>query len=157
MKTLIIYYSFEGSTKLIAETIKNKLDADILELKLKKDIKTHGFMKYVWGGKMVVMKESPELEKFDININDYNQIIFGTPVWAGIFVPAFRTFFNNYKFSGKNVALFICHDGGPGKTLDKMKAELQGNDVIATQDFKKTAQNKENNIEMAKKWAETLK
>jgi flavodoxin len=162
-RTLIIYYSLEGSTKLIAETIAEELkdgssdQVDLLELKPLKQPKSKGFMKYVWGGRMAMMKKTPELEDFDVNINDYDQIILGTPVWAWTFTPPLRTFFNNYKFSGKKVALFICHDGGPGKTLEKMKSELQGNDIISTQDFKKTAQNKEENVEIAKKWVETLK
>ena len=162
-KTLIIYYSFEGSTKLIAETIANELKTqnvgakvDLLELKAVDQPKSKGFSKYFWGGRMAMMKKIPQLEEFDTNINDYDFLIIGTPVWAWTFTPPLRTFFNNFKFNGKNIALFICHDGGPGKTIEKIKAELQGNEVIATHDFEKTAKNKEKNVELAKKWVETL-
>lgn len=31
--TLVIYYSFTGNSKKVAEYVKNKLNADILELK----------------------------------------------------------------------------------------------------------------------------
>lgn len=37
-KTLIVYYSLEGSTKLITETIAKEMNADIIECKPKKDI-----------------------------------------------------------------------------------------------------------------------
>ncbi|MBT4541286.1 flavodoxin [Candidatus Woesearchaeota archaeon] len=162
-KTLIIYYSFEGSTKLMAETIKKELDAksgdktDILELKAIDQPKSKGFSKYFWGGRMAMMKKTPELEKFDLWVTDYDFLIIGTPVWAWTFTPPLRTFFNNYKFSGKKIALFICHDGGPGKTFEKMEAELHENEIIAKQDFEKTAKNKEKNVEIAKKWAKSLK
>lgn len=32
MKKLVVYYSYTGNTKKIADMIKNKLDCDILEL-----------------------------------------------------------------------------------------------------------------------------
>ena len=47
MKKLVIFYSFEGNTKYIAENIAEAVDADILELKPVKDIKSNGFMKYL--------------------------------------------------------------------------------------------------------------
>lgn len=37
-KTLIVYYSLEGSTKLLAQTIAKELNADCMECKVKKDI-----------------------------------------------------------------------------------------------------------------------
>ena len=33
MKTLVVYYSLEGNTKLIAQTLKEELNCDIVELK----------------------------------------------------------------------------------------------------------------------------
>lgn len=79
---IIIYYSLEGSTRLIAETIAQGLGADILELKPLKEINPKGFLKYFWGGQQVVFKEKPRLEFFSKNPLDYEIIIIGTPVWA---------------------------------------------------------------------------
>lgn len=45
MKKLVVFYSFEGNTKFLAEAIANEIKADILELKPKKEIKTKGFFK----------------------------------------------------------------------------------------------------------------
>jgi flavodoxin len=39
MKILIIYYSLEGNTKLIADTLERALNADTLRLEPIKDIK----------------------------------------------------------------------------------------------------------------------
>ena len=36
MKNLVIFYSLEGNTKLIASTIARAINADVLELKTKK-------------------------------------------------------------------------------------------------------------------------
>jgi len=36
MKTLVVYYSKTGNTKLMAETIASEINAELLELNLKK-------------------------------------------------------------------------------------------------------------------------
>ena len=50
----------------------------------------------------------------------------GTPIWAGAFAPPLRTLIREHagKWREKKVAAFVCSGGGPGKALDKLKAEL---------------------------------
>lgn len=136
MKTLVIYYSLTGNTKLIAETIAKTTNADILELKPQKDINPKGLMKYFWGGKLVMFKEEPALLPFSTNLKTYDLIIFGTPVWASTFAPALRTFFAQNKIVNKKIALFCCHGGGKGKTLEKMKEALDDNECLGMIDFR---------------------
>lgn len=52
--TLVVYFSFDGNTKLIAEKIGETLNADVVELKTSKKYPTEGIGKYFWGGKSVV-------------------------------------------------------------------------------------------------------
>lgn len=91
-KILVVYYSLEGNTKLIAETISNEVSADILEVKPKKDIEPHSKIKYLIGGKQAITKEKPELVHYDVNIENYEILFIGTPVWAWTFAPAIRSF-----------------------------------------------------------------
>ena len=74
MKSLVIYYSLEGNTKLIADTIKNELNSDVLELRTKKQYPNKGFKKYLWGGKSVILKEKPKLLNKYIDISIYDKI-----------------------------------------------------------------------------------
>lgn len=46
MKNLVVFYSLEGNTKFIASQIAKKVNADILELKTKKEYPNKGFKKY---------------------------------------------------------------------------------------------------------------
>ena len=64
-KILVVYYSLEGNTKLIAEAISEKLSADILRIRPKKDIDSKSRMKYLVGGKQAVTKEKPELVPYE--------------------------------------------------------------------------------------------
>jgi len=155
-KTLVVYYSYEGSTRIIAETIATALDGDLLECRPQKDISSKGFMKYVWGGRQVVFKKRPLLEPFEKNPSDYETLIIGTPVWAFDYAPAIRSFLSQANLQKKNVGVFCCHEGSKGKTLENMKKMLSGNTILGETDFLNVEKNKEENITKAKNWAKTL-
>ena len=157
MRVKVIFYSLDGNSKLIAEEVAKSLNGDIVELKPKKYYANSGFKKYLWGGTSVLMKEKPELEAYDNNL-DYDLLVIGTPVWAGTFSPAIRTFLKENNLDGRKVALFACHaGGGADKCFEKFKKFSHNCKVISTMDFvdplkKDTA----NNIDKAVKWAKSL-
>ena len=153
----MVYYSFEGNTKLIGDTIAKSIGADVLALKPANEIKSKGFMKYVWGGTQVVMGKAPKLEPYEINTQDYDVIFIGTPVWAWTYAPPFNTFFKEASILRKKVALFTCHGGQNGKTFDKIKEALPRNEFIGQQDFfEPLLKDTEININKAKDWAQNI-
>ncbi len=156
MKTLVVYYSYEGSTKLAANKVAESLGADILEIKPVNEKKTKGFMKYVWGGRAAVMKHKPTLEPYEANIADYDLIIMGTPVWASTYAPPFHTFLFNNSLENKKVALFCCHEGSPGKTFTHFKKNLQNSDVLGEYDIRKTYEDSEVKLQNIADWAKSL-
>lgn len=153
MKRLVIFYSFEGNTRYIAKNIAEAAEADILELKPVKDIKSTGFMKYLWGGKQVVTGSQPELSKITVDFDKYDIIFIGTPVWAFSFAPAFNSFFSNYKIEGKKVALFCCNGGNKGKTFINMKEKLKGNKILGEIEFQEPVKENEEKAKNAVEWA----
>ena len=136
MKTAVIYYSYEGNSVLVADIIKAALKADVFEIKTQDTKKRDGFIKYAWGGSQVVMHKKPKLRPLSVDLNPYDLIILGTPVWAWSPSPAIVSFIAGKKISGKKLALFCCHGGGPGKTLEKLKALLPGNTIVGEIDIK---------------------
>ena len=137
MKTLIVYYSYEGNCASIAEKIKEALpDADTLRLSTVEDKTRGSFAKYLWGGKQVLSGKKPALAPYSVDINAYDRIIIGTPVWAWSYAPAIRSFLEGTKIEEKKIALFCCHGGGKGKTLEKLKKALPGNTFIGAADFR---------------------
>jgi flavodoxin len=141
MKTLVVFYSYDGNSALVAEELKKALGSalgegcDTLELKTRDDAKRSGLAKYFWGGRMVLTHKNPQLMPWDVEIDRYDLIILGGPVWAGAPAPALQTFIAEAKPQGKRIGLFVCHAGGPGKALDKLKALLPGNDIAGSIDF----------------------
>lgn len=157
MNKLVIFYSLNGNTKLIAENIAQAAGADLLELKPKKDIPSKGLMKYLQGGKAAVTKAKTELLPFDKDPGQYDLFFIGTPVWAGTYTPALNTFFATHPLSNKKIALFCCHLGGKGKIFDKMKEVLKDNHILGEIDFKEPLKkNTDENIKKARDWTEII-
>ena len=108
VKSLIVYYSLTGNTKMIAEVIAEETGSDILELKPVKELNADSSTKYLWGGYQATMKIKPKLKYIDKNPLEYDLIILGTPVWAWTYAPPIRSFLAKYNLKGKKVALWTC-------------------------------------------------
>ena len=157
MRMIVVFYSFEGNTKLIAENIAGTISADILELKPKKEIRSKGFMKYFRGVKAVITRAMPELSPIQRDLQDYDILFIGTPVWAGTYAPPLNAFFSTLSVSNKKIALFCCHGGGKGKIFEKMQKALKGNQILSEIDFRDPLKkNTDTNIQRAKEWAKDI-
>ena len=135
MKSLVVYYSFSGNTRLIAETVAVAINADIEELKPEKPLNASGAGYVMWGLRQLVSQSKPSLLPMKHRIEDYDLIIIGTPVWSYTVTPPIRTFLEKQQINNKQVALFCCHGGDYGKTIENMKNSLTGNKIIGAADF----------------------
>ncbi|MCR4789434.1 MAG: NAD(P)H-dependent oxidoreductase [Lachnospiraceae bacterium] len=160
MKDLIVYYSLEGNTEYVAEKIAAKTGADTLRLVPKKAYHDKGFAKFFWGGKSAVMAEKPELEKYDIDLSQYERIIFGTPIWASNITPPLRTFIDENKeaLKGKSFAAFACQSGaGAEKAFAKLSKLLGIEGLLPSAIFiDPKAKGSEDKDAQIDKFAETL-
>ena len=135
MKVLIVFYSFEGNTKHVAQKLSEILHADMLELVPKTPYPKGKVSKYLYGGKSAVLSETPKLEKYNVDIDQYDVVVLGTPVWAGRCAPPMRSFLTQESLLGMKVAVFACSMGrSAGKTFDII-SELTGNRLIASEHF----------------------
>ena len=123
MTTAIVYYSMSGNTKYVANKIAERIEADIIRIDPVKAYPDKGAKKFIWGGKSAVMGEKPALHPYEFNVEKYDRIILGTPVWASNFAPPIRTFIKeNPNIHGKKLAVFTCFSGGGAdKAIEKMK------------------------------------
>lgn len=120
-KKLVVYFSYTGHTKMITDKIKEKLDCDVLEIET--------VIPYSTDYDTVVNDEQnsersnflPEIKDININLNNYDKIILGTPVWWYRPVPAIRSFLTKYDLTGKTVIPFATNAGWLGKTFIEIK------------------------------------
>jgi len=150
-KILIVYYSLTGNTQFIAESLRDTIEADILELKPIKELKANSGTRFMWGGYQSTMKKKPELMDFDINPLEYDLIILGTPVWAWNISPPMRSFLSKFDLTGKNVALWMCHAGDGIKAMERFKEALKNANIVKSISFqqplkKESDENKEKAI-----------
>lgn len=135
MKTAIVYFSYEGNCKFVAEQINTVVHGDVLPLSLEDGAERKGLVKYVWGGSQVALKKRPALKPYTFDYTAYELLIIGAPVWAGSPAPAIETFLEETRITGKSIALFCCHAGGKGRTFDKLKKSLPGNTFVGEIDL----------------------
>ena len=125
MKSIIVYCSLEGNTEYAAEKIAEITGADKLKLVPKKVYPSKGFKKFLFGGKSAVMAETPELEPYEFNGDEYDRVIIGFPVWASTITPPIRTFIKEHDITKKKIAVFACQAGnGAEKAFGKLKEAL---------------------------------
>ena len=135
MKTLIVYYSLQGNTDYAAQRIAGNIGADTLRLYSKKAYKDKGFAKFLSGGPSAIREETPELEDCEVDLAEYDRVIFGFPVWASNIAPPLRTFIAEHKteLQEKELAAFATQGGsGAPKALAKLKDAL-GIDAFAAE------------------------
>lgn len=156
-KSIILFYSFEGSTEKVAKYLSQQLNLPIEQIKPVKDLKSKGFSKYLLGGGQVIMKKKPELMPIKSNLDEYDTILIGSPIWAGVFTPGIRTLLENGQLKGKRVAFFYCHDGGPGKAEEKIKASVSiYNDLISSYGMMRVKDSFDNIKEGIVDWAKGI-
>lgn len=121
MKKLVVYFSYTGNTEMIANKIKEKLDCDILKIETK--------VPYSTDYDEVVNDEQnsetsnylPQIKAININLDKYDTIILGTPVWWYRPCPAIRTFLTENNLDGKKIIPFATNAGWLGRTFNEIK------------------------------------
>jgi len=147
MKTAVVYYTLDGNCAIVAQEIKSKLNAELIRLHTQDEKKRGKIGKFFWGGGMVFMRKKPPLKPYTFDPSAYDLIIIGAPVWAGSPAPPIQTFLSSAAITGKKIALFVCHAGGKGDALEKFKALLAGNDIVAEADFTNPAKGGSDEVE----------
>ena len=152
MKTLIAYFSAEGTTAALAEKLAEEIGADIFEIRPQKiytqaDINWKNPMsrcnKEKFGKKDVPVVGSVE------NFEEYEEVLIGFPIWYGCAPNVVNTFCKAYDWTGKKVAAFATSGGsGIGKTKAKLQLYVNGalvQDAVRVKD-----------LDELKAWAENL-
>lgn len=134
-KTLVVYFSWSGNTKRIADKIAAQTGADITRIETVVPYTGSQSEVSSQGKKEVDAGYKPEIKPLAYNPADYERIVIGTPTWWYTMAPAVLTFFSQTNLSGKEVVLFMTNAGWPGHVIDDMKKAAQGANVVATKEI----------------------
>ena len=117
MKSLVIYYSRTGKTKLVAKIIAKEFNSELRGIKEK--INRKGLLGYMRAGMDAVRGKKVQLIDPNFKIN-YNPVFIGTPTWASKATPAIITYLQNCDFKNKKVVLFSTFASGCGNSIHNM-------------------------------------
>ena len=121
--TLVIYYSFTGNSKKVAEYVKNKLDADILELEPAEPFSSdYDEVVREWQNNDV--KRDVEIKQVNINLEQYKKIVLITSTWWYGITPVMKKFLKEYDLAGKDVIVASSNAGWIGHCFKDYKGEL---------------------------------
>lgn len=139
-KILVIYYSRTGHTRQIAEVIATTCKADLEEMR---DVKSrNGFFGYFRSGREALKELLTNIEPIDKNLDEYDIVILGTPVWAGKVSSPMRTYISQHQSRFKRIAVFCTEGGSGGEKVVQQVIKLCGCESVASliitdRDFKR--------------------
>ena len=126
MKALVVYYSYSGNTKNIAEHIAKELGADTAVIDTVTAYEGDYNAVVDQGHDEIRKGYKPPIKPVGADLSQYDTIILGTPVWWYTFAPAVKTFIESNDLSGKTIYPFATNGGWLGHTLKDITDECKG-------------------------------
>ena len=116
-KVLVAYFSATNTTEGVAEHIANGLNADIYEI-VPEDPYTDADLNYNDNNSRTTIEMNdpsarPAISGSVDNMDQYDIVFLGYPIWWGEAPRIVSTFMESYDFSGKTIVPF-CTSGGSG-------------------------------------------
>ena len=129
-KILVVYFSAQNHTKIVAEKIAANLNADLFEI-IPQDIYTEDDLNWS-NNNSRVSKEHDDISLREIklqsttvkNWEQYDTVLIGYPIWWGIAAWPVNNFVKDNDFTGKTVIPFCTSAssglGQSGKLLEEL-------------------------------------
>lgn len=128
---LILYFSMTGNTEAVANFIHDEVGGDIVKLETQETYPDD------YNDLLDVAQEEqsenarPELSTTIDNLDEYDTIFLGYPIWWGDMPMAIYSFLDNYDLSGKTIAPFVTSGGsGLSGTPSNIKNEEPNANVV---------------------------
>lgn len=128
-KKLVAYFSASGVTAKVAEMLADAVGADIHEIKPKipytkadlnwMDKKSRSSIE------MADKKSRPEIAESNLQIDGYDVIFLGFPIWWYVAPTIINTFLESHNFTGKKIILFATSGGSSfGETVEELAVSI---------------------------------
>lgn len=116
-KILVSYFSASGVTKGVAEKIANSVEGDLFEIEPVEKY-TDADLDYMDKNSRSTIEMNdksfrPPIKKKIENIDDYDTVVIGFPVWWYTAPTIINTFIEENELIGKSIYVF-CTSGGTG-------------------------------------------
>ena len=130
-RKLVAYFSASGVTAKVAETLSETIGADLFAIEPKVPYTKADLD---WMDKnsrsTLEMKDPasrPEIARVRDNMEEYDTVFVGFPIWWYVAPTIINTFLESYDLTGKTIIPFATSGGsGMGKTNEKLLPSCKG-------------------------------
>ena len=134
MKTSIIYHSYSGNTRGVAEKVHATLGGELIEVVSKEY--SSKITAYTIGCYRAMKGMSDPIEPKTIDVASDDLIVIGTPVWAGKATPAINAAVAALDgCKGKKAVIYATCGKDGGDSLPLLKKALEERGVTVTAEF----------------------
>jgi flavodoxin len=138
MKSLVVYYSLTGKTKLVAQVIAEALNATLLEIEERRPIPMP--FVYLSGGFAALTNRGSKINPIDVDLKQYERIFIGSPIWASRPAPAINSFIYKTNFEGRSIIPFFTMGGDNSESalanitakIEKSQGKVAGSFAITS-------------------------
>ena len=130
-KILLVYYSRTGTTRRIAEEIRESLGCDVEEVVDKKS--RSDLLGWLRAGRDGGAGNLTCIGLGVRDVSEYDLMILGTPIWNGKVSAPIRTYVVENRGRLPEVAFFSTQDGEENKAFDEMEGLCEKPPVAAVQ------------------------
>jgi DNA-binding transcriptional ArsR family regulator len=123
IRACVIFYSYSGITRRVAEGIRNASECDLIEVRTKQPYTS--FSAYTTGVLHSRKETCDPIEPAEIDVSGYDILIIGTPVWAWKPSPAINAAVRALRgCEGKMAVIFTTCSNQPGEALPILSKAL---------------------------------
>ena len=130
-KSLVLFYSWSGNTRRIAQIIAEKTGADLRELQPETPYSQNYNAVLSQAKQEIQQKQYPALRPIDMDWNACDVVYLGTPNWWSSIAPPVSSFLHEVMPTDKTIIPFCTHGGGgEGHIAHDMRSYCIGCDVL---------------------------
>lgn len=129
MSKLFIYYSFSGNGDVVAASLKEK-GFEIRKVESKLKLRKNMFLQMMKGGFLAGIGAKPKLIGYDNNVDGYDEIYIGAPIWNGRLACPVNTILRDTNLKNKKLTFVLYSGSGTAKHADKKINKLYPNASI---------------------------
>jgi len=131
MKTSIIYNSYSGNTRSVAERVSAACGGKLIEITSKEY--SSRLTAYTIGCYRAMKGMCDRIEPSTIDVSSDDLLVIGTPVWAGRATPAINAAVAALEgCNGKKAVIFATSGGKEGEALPLLKKSLEAKGVTVS-------------------------
>lgn len=130
MKKIFIYYSLTGNGDAVANYLKDK-EWEIRKVKTSEPLPKNYILSILSGGYKAMVNYEDKLIDFDVNIEEYDEVVLGTPIWNARLSSPINTVLKELDLKDKRLTFLLYSGSGKApKATQRINAEYPKAKVI---------------------------